>query len=147
MNKSELELMGFVPTGNYTATIERIELLDPSKKEGILFPSFQWVFKLIGGKHDGRFARGLTPRVLKRSKKPASNEGRLLEFLDILHGTPITPQVIKKYSSTEVPINTLRSKYAVKDGKPQVVVKIRITVKYRESVPTDYRCTSIRSVI
>lgn len=133
-------LAGLVRTGIYTATIEGIDLIDPSKKESVLFPSFLWRFRIAGSDHDGRYARGLTPRTLHRLKKSA-NLGRLVEWLDVLHGTPITDQVVKKYSVQEVPVETLRSKYVNK------TVKIRITVKYRFEGAVDYRVTSVKEVI
>ena len=129
-----------VKGGVYTAELVGIDKMTTAMKDSVHFDSYLWRWRIIGGKHDGRYSRGLTPRRMVRSRK-GSNISRLVEWLDVLKGEAIKPEVVSKYSKIDVGVEVLREKYV---GQ---VCKIRITRHKHSTGGVDYRVTSIVEVV
>jgi hypothetical protein len=77
-----------VPPGIYTGTLEKVEPVPASVKDGVeLKPAFMFSFKVLDGEHAG----SMTSRI-PSGERPTTKNG-LGKFLSELTGIPLAPGV------------------------------------------------------
>jgi len=129
-----------LPKGRYHAKIINIQPIIPEDKESVIWNSYQWTFEIVKGKHISRKAIGLTPQNYS-ARGSYKGKDRLVLWLDILRGKPVTNEAIGKYvnPNNPVPLEGLQKKYI--DGR---IWKIKIThKKHKDTGLVDYRVSSI----
>lgn len=141
MKVYNLKGTGLVRSGVYLARLDGIYKIDPSQKESITDPSYRWHWELLSGPHRGRFARGLTPRVF--GPRHLSKNGRLTNWVDVLYGKKVQSKNLGHFC----PLEKLEKNFVEINDKRGITCKIRVRVKFRFEGPTDYRVSSIVSVV